>query len=159
MRRLSLLLVTTIAFFIILFSFLRLQTSSLQKPESFLTTNQQASKNDVSKQDELVSQASKVSLELTEDGIAHDKPITPGLTQGHVIMPPLGNETIKYGKLNSLLTIREELGRASWKLFHTILGRFPENPTIDEREALKSYIHLFARLYPCGEWYTSESFL
>ena len=52
-----------------------------------------------------------------------------------------------------LLIFREELGRASWKLFHTILARFPEHPTLDEREALKSYIHLFARLYPCGEWY------
>jgi hypothetical protein len=48
---------------------------------------------------------------------------------------------------------RAELGRASWKLFHTIMGRYPEKPTLDEREALKSYIHLFARLYPCGEWY------
>ena len=49
---------------------------------------------------------------------------------------------------------RAELGRASWKLFHTILGRYPEKPTLDEREALKSYLHLLARLYPCGEWYT-----
>jgi hypothetical protein len=50
---------------------------------------------------------------------------------------------------------RVELGRASWKLFHTILSRFPERPTLDEREALNSYIHLFARLYPCGEWYVT----
>ena len=55
-----------------------------------------------------------------------------------------------------LLTCRQELGRASWKLFHTILARFPEHPTLDEREALISYIHLFARLYPCGEWYITN---
>lgn len=59
---------------------------------------------------------------------------------GEVIMPKLGNETIK-----------QELGRASWKLLHTMLARFPEKPTTDEREALKSYLYLFGRLYPCGE--------
>jgi hypothetical protein len=28
---------------------------------------------------------------------------------------------------------------------------FGQSPTQDERDALKSYMHLFARLYPCGE--------
>ena len=59
---------------------------------------------------------------------------------GHAIAPKLGNETIK-----------AELGRASWKLFHTVMARFPDAPTVDEKAALKSYIHLFQRLYPCGE--------
>ncbi|MCJ1443194.1 MAG: hypothetical protein MMC23_003692 [Stictis urceolatum] len=31
------------------------------------------------------------------------------------------------------------------------MARFPEKPTEDEQTALFSYIHLFARLYPCGE--------
>lgn len=30
------------------------------------------------------------------------------------------------------------------------MARFPEKPTEDQQEALRSYIHLFARLYP---WY------
>ncbi|KAF2405403.1 FAD-dependent thiol oxidase [Trichodelitschia bisporula] len=59
---------------------------------------------------------------------------------GHAIAPRLGNETIK-----------AELGRAAWKVLHTTLARFPEKPTKDESEALRSYIHLFQRLYPCGE--------
>lgn len=46
---------------------------------------------------------------------------------------------------------RAELGRASWKLFHTMMARFPEKPTEDDSLALKTYIHLFARLYPCGD--------
>ncbi|KAK9239582.1 ERV/ALR sulfhydryl oxidase domain-containing protein [Lipomyces kononenkoae] len=62
------------------------------------------------------------------------------LSQGGPIMPHLGNETIK-----------AELGRASWKLLHTILARYPEKPTAEEREALSSYIYLFSRVYPCGE--------
>nr|POE63473.1 fad-linked sulfhydryl oxidase erv2 [Quercus suber] len=59
---------------------------------------------------------------------------------GRAIAAKLGNETVK-----------AELGRASWKLFHTMMAQFPETPTTEEQAALKSYIHLFQRLYPCGE--------
>ena len=59
---------------------------------------------------------------------------------GHAIAPKLGNETAK-----------AELGRAAWKLFHTTFARFPDKPTQEESSALKAYIHLFQRLYPCGE--------
>ncbi|GAA5969212.1 hypothetical protein JCM11641_007511 [Rhodosporidiobolus odoratus] len=62
------------------------------------------------------------------------------VAHGGVIMPKLPNATAK-----------AELGQASWKLLHTMAARFPEEPTDDEREAFKSYLHLFSRLYPCGE--------
>jgi hypothetical protein len=45
---------------------------------------------------------------------------------------------------------RAELGRAAWKVLHTTFARFPEKPTEEEKEALRSYVHLFQRLYP---WY------
>ena len=68
-------------------------------------------------------------------------PTVQPITQaGDAVMGHLGNETLK-----------EELGRAAWKLFHTTMARFPDEPTEDESDALKSYIYLFARLYPCGE--------
>ncbi|CAJ0758062.1 7661_t:CDS:2 [Entrophospora sp. SA101] len=44
-----------------------------------------------------------------------------------------------------------ELGRSSWKLLHTMMARFPEHPTEDHKQALRSFIYLFGRLYPCGE--------
>lgn len=31
------------------------------------------------------------------------------------------------------------------------MAKFPDKPTADDSQALKSYVHLFARLYPCGE--------
>ncbi|KAG7529182.1 hypothetical protein FFLO_05769 [Filobasidium floriforme] len=68
------------------------------------------------------------------------KPDLHKLETGGVIMSKLGNATAK-----------AELGRAAWKVLHTMTLRFPESPTQDERDALKSYMHLFARLYPCGE--------
>ncbi|KIJ66018.1 hypothetical protein HYDPIDRAFT_27220 [Hydnomerulius pinastri MD-312] len=64
----------------------------------------------------------------------------PNPEVGGVIMSKLGNETAK-----------AELGRATWKLLHTMTLRYPENPTQDEREALESYMYLTSRLYPCGE--------
>jgi hypothetical protein len=36
------------------------------------------------------------------------------------------------------------------------MARFPEKPTLDEQEALRSFIHLFARLYP---WYGDNPFV
>lgn len=55
-------------------------------------------------------------------------------------MPKMGNPEL-----------RAELGRASWKLFHTVLARYPDKPTKAERETLNTYIHLFAQVYPCGD--------
>ncbi|KAF5355196.1 hypothetical protein D9756_005672 [Leucocoprinus leucothites] len=69
-------------------------------------------------------------------------PTTIAGVDGGVIMAKLGNETAK---------TRAALGQATWKLLHTVTLRFPEHPTNDEREALKSYLHLTSRLYPCGE--------
>ncbi|KAJ4370679.1 hypothetical protein N0V83_005200 [Neocucurbitaria cava] len=69
----------------------------------------------------------------------HGQP-SGALLTGHAIAPKLGNATAK-----------AELGRAAWKVLHTTFARFPEKPTEDEKEALRSYVHLFQRLYPCGE--------
>lgn len=66
--------------------------------------------------------------------------IPSSLLTGGVIAPKLENATVK-----------AELGRASWKLLHTMMARFPEKPTEDDSLALKSYIQLFSRLYPCGD--------
>ena len=46
---------------------------------------------------------------------------------------------------------RAELGNAAWKVLHTMMAKFPDKPTEEDSAALKSYIHLFARLYPCGD--------
>jgi FAD-linked sulfhydryl oxidase len=46
---------------------------------------------------------------------------------------------------------RAELGRATWKFMHTMVSRFPETPTKEERSTLETFIYLFGRLYPCGD--------
>ncbi|KAK2745571.1 hypothetical protein FQN57_003696 [Myotisia sp. PD_48] len=66
--------------------------------------------------------------------------ISESMLRGNTIMPELGNQTAK-----------AELGRSSWRLLHTMMGRFPDEPSNEEQETLRSYLYLFARLYPCGE--------
>lgn len=60
------------------------------------------------------------------------------------------------GKADRSFAHRAELGRATWKYFHTVMARFPEHPTTEQQEALRSFIHLFARLYP---WYDGSPVL
>ena len=79
---------------------------------------------------EYASSPRKADAPALHPSTLHEKPIAS----------KLGNETLK-----------AELGRAAWKLFHTTMARFPDTPAQDESDALKSYIYLFARLYPCGE--------
>ena len=67
----------------------------------------------------------------------HQVNVNDDVLKGDAIMGKIGNETIK-----------AELGRAAWKLFHTTMAKFPDKPSQDEQTALFSYIHLFARLYP-----------
>ncbi|KAF4635216.1 hypothetical protein G7Y89_g2879 [Cudoniella acicularis] len=66
--------------------------------------------------------------------------VDEGLLKGVATAPKLENATLK-----------AELGNAAWKLLHTMMAKFPDKPTEDDSAALKSYIHLFARLYPCGD--------
>ncbi|WVQ66510.1 uncharacterized protein L199_004691 [Kwoniella botswanensis] len=68
------------------------------------------------------------------------KGLSEDTINGGVIMPKLGNETAK-----------AELGRSAWRVLHLMTLRYPDEPTEDDRQALKSYFHLFSRLYPCGE--------
>jgi FAD-linked sulfhydryl oxidase len=74
-------------------------------------------------------QESRVGLNLNE-----------GILHGEATAPKLENATLK-----------AELGHSAWKVLHTMMAKFPDKPTVDDSEALKSYIHLFARLYPCGD--------
>ncbi|TKY87211.1 hypothetical protein EX895_003888 [Sporisorium graminicola] len=57
-----------------------------------------------------------------------------------VIMPKMANATAKAA-----------LGRSTWHFLHTMTLRFPEKPTPQESETMRSFFINFAQLYPCGE--------
>ncbi|KJZ73013.1 hypothetical protein HIM_07585 [Hirsutella minnesotensis 3608] len=66
--------------------------------------------------------------------------IPGGLLEGDSIAPKLENATLK-----------AELGRATWKFLHTMVAKYPEKPTPDDRKTLELFFLSFGRLYPCGD--------
>ncbi|KAI1074566.1 ERV/ALR sulfhydryl oxidase domain-containing protein [Whalleya microplaca] len=137
-RHISVIVILAIAAFVVLSfttSFGHMTSKPVQaKPVKAVSEQQQP------------QQPPPVSSELKEPKVAPDtksdllSSIPNDILTGGAIAPKLENATIK-----------AELGRASWKLFHTMMARFPEKPTEDDSLALKTYIQLFARLYPCGD--------
>ncbi|ODV68479.1 hypothetical protein HYPBUDRAFT_151931 [Hyphopichia burtonii NRRL Y-1933] len=75
----------------------------------------------------------KEAQPLEDEGAAIQITETP-------FMPKMANETLK-----------AQLGNAAWKLFHTILARYPDKPSQQEQSTLNTYIQLFGQVYPCGD--------
>ena len=44
---------------------------------------------------------------------------------------------------------REELGRHTWTLLHTICAYFPERPNEEEQKRAENFVSLLAHFYPC----------
>ncbi|XP_043708422.1 FAD-linked sulfhydryl oxidase ERV1 [Telopea speciosissima] len=46
---------------------------------------------------------------------------------------------------------KEELGRSTWTLLHTIAAQFPDHPTRQQRRDVKELMDILSRIYPCKE--------
>jgi FAD-linked sulfhydryl oxidase len=46
---------------------------------------------------------------------------------------------------------REELGRSTWVLLHTLAAQLPERPSRQQQRDVKALISSLSRVYPCGD--------
>ena len=60
---------------------------------------------------------------------------------------PLGASSTEY-------VSKEDLGRATWLLLHSIASQYPDEPTEREKRDAKNLINAMATLYPCKECQT-----
>ncbi|VAI08578.1 FAD-linked sulfhydryl oxidase ERV1-like isoform X2 [Triticum dicoccoides] len=64
--------------------------------------------------------------------------------------PPPPPEVLKMDTKVAPLT-KEEVGRATWMLLHTIAAQFPDEPTRQQKRDAKELMALLSRIYPCKE--------
>ena len=47
--------------------------------------------------------------------------------------------------------MRDDLGRASWSLLHTMAAYYPSKPKEEEQRSMREFISSFSKLFPCPE--------
>lgn len=68
--------------------------------------------------------------------------------------PPFQDSTLNKPRKDCPLD-KNELGRSSWALLHTMAAHYPENPSQKHKADVKSFFDTFSRLYPC-EWCSKD---
>lgn len=56
-----------------------------------------------------------------------------------------------YSTAMTKLEIRENLGRSTWTLLHTMAAVYPGIPSVEHKKDIINFIYLLSKLYPCGD--------
>lgn len=78
-----------------------------------------------------------------------------GLWQRHVaprVHPPRTPAPVVASTAPSHAPVsREDLGRATWVLLHTLAAQLPDKPTRQQQRDVRTLIDVLTRIYPCGD--------
>ncbi|KAL3132651.1 hypothetical protein ABBQ32_009173 [Trebouxia sp. C0010 RCD-2024] len=63
-----------------------------------------------------------------------------------------GSQGSDLGAVSPAATVsKEELGRATWTLLHTLAVQYPQTPTKQQQKDVKTLVDVLTRIYPCTE--------
>ncbi|KAI5661185.1 hypothetical protein M9H77_20508 [Catharanthus roseus] len=64
--------------------------------------------------------------------------------------PQAIDQLLKKGKTVNPVS-KEDLGRATWTLLHTLAAQYPDNPTRQQKKDVKELMAILSRIYPCKD--------
>lgn len=63
--------------------------------------------------------------------------------------PPPCPPTVEYNRRPDCPYDKDDLGRSTWGLLHTIAAHYPEQPTTNEIREMSSFFTILSKFYPC----------
>ncbi|KAM0677704.1 Flavin-linked sulfhydryl oxidase of the mitochondrial IMS [Binucleata daphniae] len=95
-----------------------------------------------------LSRKRKSNLQYTRLTNTEDVSVHNNIDINNKSVYPLENV---YSKPMTKLEIRENLGRSTWTLLHTLASVYPGIPSEEHKKDVLRFIYLLSKLYPCGD--------
>nr|AAW26606.1 SJCHGC06728 protein [Schistosoma japonicum]CAX75374.1 Augmenter of liver regeneration [Schistosoma japonicum]CAX75376.1 Augmenter of liver regeneration [Schistosoma japonicum] len=99
----------------------------------------------------MTRKSGRVSVDEDEEEDIYD-PKSKGFCRACVDLTKFG--LLRAKELTSKSSIecppdKVELGRATWTFLHTMAAYYPLNPTPEQQEDMRKFLHIFPQFFPC----------
>lgn len=66
------------------------------------------------------------------------------------VSQPISKETNDKGRFRDNCPLdKDELGRSTWNLLHTMAATYPDNPSDEQKQNVNSFFNILSKTYPC----------